>query len=200
MVDGGEHATGGATSVRRSARHCPRGTDVLPPWAVLAPVAPPSAVIGTKLERLRRSLEASQAAFGAADREFRAVRDLLAVAIGRVAEPEAEILKIRYAVDEAARFIHARGGSHMERLLDIPDRVRDAVVFGVHRGAATALTVAQAHSDHILYHLVGLLVGQRLSDFAAFPEDFDEAADTVVNLVPAKRSSRRLLAIWVPDR
>lgn len=143
-------------------------------------------MVGMKLGRLRRSLEASHAALGAADREFCAVRDLLAVAISRVPELEAELLVVKTAADEAARFVHARGGSHTERLLDTPDRVRNAVAFGVHRGVAAALMVAQTCSGHMLYHLAGLPAGQRLSDFAAFPEDFDEAADAVVDLVLAE--------------
>lgn len=38
----------------------------------------------------------------------------------------------------------------------------------------------------MLYHLVGLPAGQRLSDFTRFLEDFDEAADAVVELVPTE--------------
>lgn len=199
VMEDRERPTSEALGGRRFTRHRLRGRGVLfsrgrgnpSPSAptrelALALVVSPSAVVGAELEKLRRSLDASQAAFGAADREVHAIRDLLATAVGRVAELEAEILGIRNAAGAAAESVHARSGSHVERLLDIPDLVRDAVVFGIHRGAAAALTVAQACSDHMLYHLVGIPEGLCLSDFAGFLEDFDEAADTVVDLIPAK--------------
>lgn len=102
------------------------------------------------------------------------------------AKLKAEVLEIQNALDVVAGFVYARDGSHAERLLNIYDHVRDMVTFGIHRGAAAALMVAQAHSDHMLYHLVGLLAGQCLSDFAGFLEDFDEAANAVVDLIPAE--------------
>jgi hypothetical protein len=49
-----------------------------------------------------------------------------------------------------------------------------------------ALTVAQVRSGHVLHHLVRLLEGQELADHDGFWEDFDEAADAVVNLVPVE--------------
>jgi hypothetical protein len=38
-------------------------------------------------------------------------------------------------------YVYACGMSQEERLLDIPNRVRDAVELGIHRGAAVALMV-----------------------------------------------------------
>jgi hypothetical protein len=49
-----------------------------------------------------------------------------------------------------------------------------------------ALMVAQVRSGHVLHHLVGLLKGQELADHDGSWEDFDEAADTVVDLVLAE--------------
>jgi hypothetical protein len=49
-----------------------------------------------------------------------------------------------------------------ERLLDLPNRIRDAV------------------------ELVGLPKGQKLADHDGFREDFDEAADAIINLVLTK--------------
>jgi hypothetical protein len=46
--------------------------------------------------------------------------------------------------------------------------------------------VAQVRSGHVLHHLVGLSEGQELADHDGFWEDFDEAADAVVDLVPAE--------------
>jgi hypothetical protein len=70
--------------------------------------------------------------------------------------------------------------------LDIPNHVRDVVELGIHRGAALAPTVAQVRSGHALHHLVGLLEGQELADLDGSREDFDEAADIIVDLVPAE--------------
>jgi hypothetical protein len=61
------------------------------------------------------------------------------------------------------------------------------VELSIHRGAAVALMVAQVRTGHVLHHLVGLLEGQELADHDGSREDFDEAADAVVNLVPTKR-------------
>jgi hypothetical protein len=83
-------------------------------------------------------------------------------------------------------YVHAHSGNREEHLLDIPNRVQDAVELGVHHGAAVALTVAQVRSGHVLHHLVGLPKGQELTDHDRSWEDFDEAADAVINLVPAK--------------
>jgi hypothetical protein len=63
-----------------------------------------------------------------------------------------------------AGYVHARGGSREERLLDIPNRVRDTVEFGVHHGAAVALMVAQVQLGHVLHHLVVLSEGQELAN------------------------------------
>jgi hypothetical protein len=38
----------------------------------------------------------------------------------------------------------------------------------------------------MLHHLVGLSEGEELADHDGSQEDFDEAANTVVNLVPAE--------------
>jgi hypothetical protein len=66
---------------------------------------------------------------------------------------------MREAANVAEGYIHTYGGRWEECLLDIPNRVRDAVEFGVHRGATVALTVAQVPSRHVLHHLVGLPEG-----------------------------------------
>jgi hypothetical protein len=60
------------------------------------------------------------------------------------------------------------------------------VELGIHRGAAVALTVARVRSGHALHHLVGLPEGQELADHDGSLEDFNEAADAVIDLVPAE--------------
>jgi hypothetical protein len=46
--------------------------------------------------------------------------------------------------------------------------------------------VVQVRSGHVLHHLVGLSEGQELADHDGSWEDFDEAGDTIVDLVPAE--------------
>jgi hypothetical protein len=78
----------------------------------------------------------------------------------RGAELEAELLGIQEAVDAVVVFIHARDVNQEERLLDLPNRVWDAVELGIHHGVAVALTVAQVRSGHMLHHLVGAFKGR----------------------------------------
>jgi hypothetical protein len=96
------------------------------------------------------------------------------------------LLALREATDAVAGYVHARVRKREEHHLDIPTRVQDAVEFGVHRGAAVAWMVAQVQSRHVLHYLVGLSEGQELADHDRPREDFDEAADAIVDLVPAE--------------
>jgi hypothetical protein len=50
------------------------------------------------------------------------------------AELETELLGIREVVDAAVGYIHVRGVNREERLLDLPNRVRDVVELSIHRG------------------------------------------------------------------
>jgi hypothetical protein len=45
-------------------------------------------------------------------------------------------------VDTTADYMRVRGKCLEERLLDIPERVRDVVEYSVHHGAAVALAAA----------------------------------------------------------
>jgi hypothetical protein len=80
----------------------------------------------------------------------------------------------------------ARGKRLEERLLDVPERVRDAVEYGVHRGAAVAQAAAQVRSGHELRFLIGFPEGEGATDHERLIEDFDEAADAVTAEVPAE--------------
>jgi predicted NAD/FAD-binding protein len=99
---------------------------------------------------------------------------------------EAELLGIWEAIDAAVGYVHTHGGNQEEHLLDIPNHVWDVVQLSIHRGVAVALTVVQVRSVHALHHLVGLPEGQELASHDGSREDFDEAADAVVDLVPSK--------------
>jgi len=51
------------------------------------------------------------------------------------------------AAEHAAGFVNARGVILVVRLYDVPNRVREVALYGVHHGAAAALAATQAHSD-----------------------------------------------------
>jgi hypothetical protein len=99
---------------------------------------------------------------------------------------EVELLGMQELADVAAGYIHAHSEDWVEHLLDIPNYNWDAVELGIHRGVTVALTVAQVCSGHVLHHLVGLPEGQELVDHDGSWEDFDEAANAIVDLVPTK--------------
>jgi predicted NAD/FAD-binding protein len=83
-------------------------------------------------------------------------------------------------------YIHTCSRDREERPLDIPNCVQDVVELNIHRVATVALMVAQVHSGHMHHHLVGLPEGQELVDHDGSQEGFDEAANAIVDLVPAE--------------
>ena len=56
-------------------------------------------------------------------------------------------------MDHVAGFVNARGAVPVVRLHDIPNRVREVALHGVHHGASMALAAAQACSGHNLWLL-----------------------------------------------
>ena len=84
------------------------------------------------------------------------------------------------ATDHAAGFVNARGAVPVVRLHDIPNRVREVALHGVHHGAAMALAAAQVHSDHDLWLLPReALVTRYPRDYERLVEDFSDAANSV---------------------
>ena len=57
----------------------------------------------------------------------------------------AQLESLQSAAHHAAGFINARGVVLVVRLHDIPNRVREVTLHGVHHGAIMALATAQAH-------------------------------------------------------
>jgi hypothetical protein len=98
---------------------------------------------------------------------------------------EMELQTLLQAVDITIGYVCARGERLKECLLDIPERIRDVVEYGIHRGAGVALVEAQVWWGHELYFLVGILKGEGAADHERLVEDFDEAADAVATEVPA---------------
>jgi hypothetical protein len=68
----------------------------------------------------------------------------------------------------------------------------------IHHGAVVALIVVQVRSGHVFHHLVGLLEGEELADHDRSREDFDEAADAVVNLVLAEEIMEKAIGLLGP--
>ena len=68
----------------------------------------------------------------------------------------------------------------MSRLHDIPNRVREVALHGVHHGAAMALATAQVHPGHDLRLLPrGALVTGYPKDYERLVEDFFDATNSV---------------------
>jgi hypothetical protein len=50
-------------------------------------------------------------------------------------------LSLYLCANQATRFLHSRGRKRDLRLLDILDRVRETVEFGIHRGMVVAFSI-----------------------------------------------------------
>jgi hypothetical protein len=99
---------------------------------------------------------------------------------------EIELRTLHQAMDTAVGDVRAHGEHLEECPLDIPKCLRDAVEYGVHRGAAVALAAAHVRSGHELRFLVGFPEGEGATDHERLIEDFDKAMDAVTAEVPAK--------------
>jgi hypothetical protein len=67
---------------------------------------------------------------------------------------------LRSAADVLADFVHAPAEHREERLLSTRALIRAAIERGVRRGAAVALTMAQAATDVELQDVEGFLMGE----------------------------------------
>ena len=73
------------------------------------------------------------------------------------------------------------------RLYDVPNRVREVALHGVHHGAAMALTVAQARSSHELQLLLhGFLATEHPKDHQRLVKNFFNTANSVALASQAK--------------
>ena len=92
----------------------------------------------------------------------------------------AQLESLCLVVDHAVGFVNARGAVLVVRLHDIPNRVREVALHGVHHGATMALAAAQVHSGHDLWLLPrGALVTGYPEDYERLVEDFFDAANSV---------------------
>ena len=84
------------------------------------------------------------------------------------------------SVGKPSRFVNARGAVPVVFLHDIPNRVREVALHGIHHGAAMVLAAAQAHSGHnirLLPH--GFLDTAHPGEHERLVEDFSSAANSV---------------------
>ena len=92
----------------------------------------------------------------------------------------AQLESLRSATDHAAGFVNARGAIPVVRLHDIPNRVREVALHGIHHGAAMVLAAAQAHSGHnirLLPH--GFLDTAHPGEHERLIEDFSSVTNSV---------------------
>ena len=77
-------------------------------------------------------------------------------------------------------FVNARGAILVVRLHDIPNRVREVALHGIHHGGATALATAQARLGHNLWLLPhGFLDAMHPGDHERLTEGFLSDADSM---------------------
>ncbi|PVH31695.1 hypothetical protein PAHAL_9G214200 [Panicum hallii] len=109
---------------------------------------------------------------------------MLAHADARVAALEAQLQALQQAANSADEAVNARGALLIDRLQDIPNRVREVATHGVRQGAATALSIAQVRFGHELRYLQPGFPGEDdPADYDELINDFEGAAEAVGNIV-----------------
>ena len=84
------------------------------------------------------------------------------------------------AADHATGFVNARGAIPVARLHDIPNRIREVALHGIHHGASMALAAAQVHPSHNLRLLPrGASVTGYPKDYERLVEDFFDATNSI---------------------
>ena len=83
-------------------------------------------------------------------------------------------------MEYAAGFVNAKGAVPVVHLYDVPNRVREVALHGVHHGATMALATAQACSGHNLQLLsYGFLDAAYPGEHERLVEDFLSAANSI---------------------
>jgi hypothetical protein len=78
-------------------------------------------------------------------------------------------------------FIRVCGRDRDKHLLDVLNRVRDAMQHGIHRGAAVILAIAQFQSSHEQRNIVSFPEGAMGDDLGRLVDDFETATNAVVD-------------------
>jgi hypothetical protein len=82
--------------------------------------------------------------------------------------------------------VNARGALLMDRLQDIPNRVREIASHEVRQGAAIALAMMQTQLGHELRSLQPIFLDRDgRVDFEDLVDEFDEATGSIDNIVDA---------------
>jgi hypothetical protein len=81
----------------------------------------------------------------------------------------------------------------MSCLLDIPERVREVVEFGIHRGAVTTSAIAQLHCGDRLHDFHGLPTETTSANLEHLTSSFDVAANSVLGMVSVEEIIHDLL-------
>ena len=97
-----------------------------------------------------------------------------------ISDLTAQLESLRSAADHAAGFINARAVVPVVRLHDIPNRVREVALHGIHHGATMALAATQAHSGLNLWFLPhGFPDAAYPGEHECLVEDFMSIANSV---------------------
>ena len=102
-----------------------------------------------------------------------------------IIELQYQLNKLHPAIASATNYVNAHGATSADRLHDVPSRIREIVLHGVHAGASTVLATAEA------YHKVRLagslnpafMEEHNNDDFFEDSEDFDSDANAIPNII-----------------
>lgn len=99
-------------------------------------------------------------------------------------ELESEVPSLREGADGIIELVRAQGVSRVERLLNVPKRVRQSVHRGACCGAVSALAFVQFRSGYELCDVFVIsedVTGGALEDIG---DDFSVVVEAIVNLLP----------------
>ena len=99
---------------------------------------------------------------------------------------EAQIQALHQATNGTTTTVNARGDLQVDRLQDIPNRIRKIATHGVQQGAATALAVAQTCTGHNLLLFEPVFPeGEERVGFNDLIVQFDVTVNAITNEVSA---------------
>ena len=94
---------------------------------------------------------------------------------------------LQLAANAATAAVNARGPLLNNRLQDVPTRIQEIALHGVHRGAAVALATAQVQTGHDLRIMEpGFLMADDPNTHKELIEDFDDDAAAIMDITPTQ--------------
>ena len=94
-----------------------------------------------------------------------------------------QLESLQLAANAAVDTVNARGPLINARLNDIPTRVQEIALHGVHHGASVALTVAQVQTGYELHAMeTGFPMGDGPEEHKDLIEEFIVAAEAIVDI------------------